>query len=326
MDIIYHPIFLEHDTGMHPESRKRFDCFPKLDASDFPSGEGFLTLVHTSEYIQKVKEACAAGMPLDHDTMTSKKSYAAACMAVGATIAASERGGLALCRPPGHHAHADRASGFCLFNNVAIAAQKLVNEGKRVLIFDFDGHLGDGTEKFFYATDAVMYFSLHQYPAFPGWGDESQIGEGKGKGYSVNVPLPLKAGDDIFRLAVERFLPVCEQFKPDAIAVSAGFDAHQYDLLLDLRLSLQSFHWMGKLLKERFSVPLFATLEGGYNVEMLPKCVASFVAGIEGKPYLFSEEETDSAIMVIDEYEARADRLERKLCKFWKVGSMANGN
>jgi len=96
MDIIYHPIFLEHDTGMHPESRKRFDCFPKLDASDFPSGEGFLTLVHTSEYIQKVKEACAAGMPLDHDTMTSKKSYAAACMAVGATIAASERGGLAM--------------------------------------------------------------------------------------------------------------------------------------------------------------------------------------------------------------------------------------
>lgn len=318
MELIYNKIFLEHDTGMHPENRKRLESLGDIKETKIDNAEKFLGLVHSKEYIEKVKSACKKGGHLDQDTVVSEKSYDVAVHAVGATMTASKTNGFALVRPPGHHAHSDKSRGFCVFNNIAIAAKKLADEGKKVLIFDFDGHLGDGTVKFFYESDKVLYWSLHQFPAFPGGGNVYEIGEGRGRGYTINVPLPPGSGDDIFMQAIERTLPVAEQFNPDVVAVSAGFDAHQYDLLLDLRLSATAFYKTGKMLKEKFK-NVFATLEGGYNIEMLPKCLYNFLNGINGKDIYFKERSTDSRIIAIDEFDARMFMLEKNLKEFWKI-------
>ena len=211
MRLLFNKISLQHDTGMHPENRKRLEAFSDLKEIPITDGTPFLELVHDKKYIERVKNAYPVLSHLDPDTVVSQGSYSAAVAAVGATILASESNDFALVRPPGHHAYPDRASGFCLFNNIAIATQKLVNEGKRVLLFDFDGHLGDGTSHIFYDTDQVLYWSIHQYPAFPGHGFVNEIGHGKGKGFTINVPLPPDSGDDIFMNAVDSFMPVAVQ-------------------------------------------------------------------------------------------------------------------
>ena len=143
MYLIYNPIFLEHDTGMYPENMKRLLSLGNLPVEEIESGEKYLSLFHGAEYIEKIRRASEEGIYINADTIVSPRSYEAAIMAVGASIMASQTGDFAIVRPPGHHAHPNHSSGFCLFNNTAIAAQKLVNEGKRVLIIVFDGHLGD---------------------------------------------------------------------------------------------------------------------------------------------------------------------------------------
>lgn len=318
MNIIYNSVFLSHDTGMHPENKKRLEVLGALNETEIIDGSPYLTLIHTEEYINQVKEASAKGLQLDADTKTSKGSFNAAVKAVGATIMAAESGDFAVVRPPGHHAYPTHSSGFCIFNNIAITVQKLVTEGEKVLIFDFDGHLGDGTSKIFYNTKNVMYWSMHQFPAFPGHGKEDEIGEGEGKGYTINMTLPAKSGDDIFLDAFELILPIAKQFKPDVVAVSAGFDAHQYDLLLDLNLSTNSFYKIGKALRAHFD-NVFATLEGGYNIEELPKCLFSFIDGYNGKPYKFKETETTSQILVWQDYEMRFNHLLVLLKQHWDI-------
>ncbi len=317
MKIIYHPVALHHDTGMHPENAKRLEAFENLEVTEVPDGTPWLGLVHTPAHIARVKAACGAGIHLDPDTMTSPGSYEAAIRAVGATVLASETQGFALVRPPGHHAYPDRSSGFCLFNNIAIASQKLANEGKRVFLFDFDGHLGDGTSKIFEDTDQVLYCSIHQYPAFPGHGWVDEIGTGKGRGFTMNVPLPPDSGDDIFMDAVESCMRVLEQYQPDIVAVSAGFDAHLYDLLLQLRVTEASFFKIGKMLKER-STHIFATLEGGYNVQVLPLCVHNFLAGIHGEAMPYPSRETTSSRSVWEDYELRIHSVMGNLREWWK--------
>ncbi len=317
MQLIYNPVFLEHDTGMHPENKKRLTSLGDLPETELESGEKYLTLVHTPEYIQRVEKACMIGGHIDNDTIVSPGSFEAAIYAVGATIMASETSDFALTRPPGHHANIDKSSGFCLFNNIAIAAQYHANKGKRVLIFDFDGHLGDGTVKFFNTSDRVLYWSLHQYPAFPGGGYANEIGAGKGEGYTINVPLPPGSGDEIFMDAVETFMPTAREFDPDIVAVSAGFDSHQYDLLLDLRFTVNAYYKIGKLLSENFD-NVFATLEGGYNIEMFPKCLYNFLDGINNDKMQFKERETDSMIQIYYEYEGRKAMALQSLSKHWK--------
>jgi acetoin utilization deacetylase AcuC-like enzyme len=318
MKIIYNDVFKEHDTGMHPENRKRLDVFGPLAQSEIEADESLLNLVHVPDYIHKVKSHCAQGLPLDGDTHTSTGSYNAAVKAANATLMAAQNQDMALVRPPGHHAYRDRASGFCLFNNVAIASQYFVEQGKRVLIFDFDGHLGDGTSHIFYDTDKVMYWSIHQFPAFPGHGNTHEIGRGEGKGFTVNVPLPPGSGDDIYDDALYYTLPIALQFNPDIVAVSAGFDAHQYDLLLELRLSLNSFYNTGRIISKNFN-RFFATLEGGYNVEELPRCVHNFMNGINVEKMKYKENRTESDIKVWNEYELRIDDLLTTMKKYWDI-------
>ncbi len=319
MNLILNSAAFDHDTGRHPENRKRLQAFDHLPDVKLPDAEPFLELVHTSDYIDRVRRACAAGAPLDEDTVTSTGSFKAALQGVAATLLAMEQQDFAITRPPGHHAYPERASGFCLFNNVAIAARKAANEGKKVLIFDFDGHLGDGTEHIFYEDNQVLFWSLHQYPAFPGNGYVNEIGKGKGKGYTVNVPLPAGSGDDIFMQAVRAFLPVAEQFDPDVVAVSAGFDAHQYDLLLGLRATGNSFHQIGQLLREYFQYKeLFAVLEGGYNVEELPKCIYNFVAGVDGQDIPFEETKTVSGMRTWESFDINLHAAISNLSPYWE--------
>jgi len=316
--ILYHPVFLEHATGSHPENKNRLLAFPNLPITDILSGEKYLTLYHTHNYVRSIKEASKQAAWLDPDTVISKGSYYAAVAAVGATIMASQSGDFALVRPPGHHAHPNRASGFCLFNNIDIAAQRLVNQGKRVMIFDFDGHLGDGTEEFFYESDNVFYWSIHEEHAFPGGGTIGDIGEGKGTGYTINVPIPAGTGDDVYKEIIQTLLPVALQFAPDVVGVSAGFDGHHADPLLGLNLTVNIYYEIGLLLRKHFR-QIFAVLEGGYNTIYLPQCTYNFIAGINGDKKTYSESEIKSSVDIRQYVGHSILQLKKILSGYWKI-------
>jgi acetoin utilization deacetylase AcuC-like enzyme len=318
MNIIYHPIFLEHDTGGHPENRKRLESLGPLSSIEIPSGEKYLSLIHTAEYIEHVKLSCKLGEKLDNDTLVSSRSYEAATYAVGATIYASQINGFAVVRPPGHHAYPDHSGGFCIFNNMAIAVRKLGIEGKRVMIIDIDSHLGDGTEKIFYESADVLYASIHQDPSYPGGGTVNDIGYKNGLGYTVNIPIPVGSGDDIFLEGLKMINSIGIQFEPDIVGVSAGFDGHLGDSLLNLRLSNNAYYLTGKNIRHTFN-NIFATLEGGYNLEIFPKCLYCFLAGVNGETIPFSEDQTESTILTMEEFLAQQSELKKNLSPYWKL-------
>ncbi len=320
MQLIYNKIFLKHKTEMHPECPDRLFYFDKnFKENKIESGEKFLDLVYDGGYIESVKKASKNEENLDADTYTNKYSYEAACFSVGAAIKAAKEGNFSLGRPPGHHATANKAMGFCLFNNIAIASKFLAGKGKKVFILDFDGHFGNGTADIFYNTDKVLYLSTHQYPAYPGTGWLDEIGEGEGKGFNINVPLPPYTGDDLFLEILNKIVPIIkEEFNPDVVGVSAGFDGHHSDQLLQLNLTTNAFYETGKLLSENFK-NIFACLEGGYNLEFIHKNILDFVNGVNGNEQQFIEEPTKSDNDVKNEFKVRMGVLKEKLRDYWSL-------
>jgi len=276
MKILFNKTFLDHNLGSIYEGDYRLDAFKSISDTE-ADGEPFLSLVHSAEYIENIKNSCLNCESIA-EAKLSPASYKAACVAVGVSLKAAEQMDFAVIRPPGHHASRDKASGFCLFNNVAIAAQKLANDGKKVFILDIDGHHGDGTQWIFYQSKQVFYCSIHQQNSYPYTGTFLEFGAGEGIGYTLNIPIPENSGEKEFLQAVNKAIVAGIKFQPDVVAVSAGFDGYRKDRLLNLNFSLHSFYECGYQLSKAFK-NIFGVLEGGYH-EDLKECIETFVDGI----------------------------------------------
>lgn len=300
---IYHDAFLEHDTGpQHPERPARLlavlDALRHSDLGDRlvritpePADLQWVLTAHSEQYVRRLQRACEDGVAYidTPDCAICPRSFEAALLAAGAGIAAVDavmagqvQRAFCAIRPPGHHAEYDAAMGFCLLNNMAIAANYLrLRYGvNRVLILDWDVHHGNGTQHRFEEDPSVFVCSIHQDPQtlYPGTGLASEIGTGKGKGATLNLPMPAGSGDEQYcRELKEKFLPVAQSFSPEFVLVSAGFDAHTDDPLARMELSDDAFAWMSRMVcdlaDQVCAGRLVSILEGGYNLEVLRRCV-----------------------------------------------------
>lgn len=277
MKILFNKKFLKHNINSDAEGTYRMSDFPKHFEDVDYNGEEYITLVHSEDYANRIKKACHNNEVVAEVQLTPE-SYEAAISAVGLAVKAARNRNFAVIRPPGHHASREKASGFCFFNNIAIASQLLVNEGKRVFIFDFDGHHGDGTQSIFYESDKVLFSSVHQLWAFPGTGFAEETGSGDGEGYTLNLPMISGNGDKEFFIALDKAIAAAREFKPDVVAVSAGFDAYTKDRLLQLNFTKKAYYECGLRLRRAFP-KIFAVLEGGYHQD-LKECIQAFVDGV----------------------------------------------
>jgi len=298
--VVRDEIFIEHHTDRyHPESPERLErIYEMLDSwaggknlTEVPTRKAEreeLLRIHSNHHVETVANTARMDrFYLDGDTPTSPKSYEAALFAAGSGIEMVDyildgkiSSGFALVRPPGHHAESDRAMGFCLFNNIAVAAAHArdVRGLKRILIVDWDLHHGNGTQHSFYSDNRVLYFSTHQYPYYPGTGHYQDVGQGAGTGYSVNLPFPPGQADNEYMAAfIEILEPVAKQFKPDLVLVSAGFDTYVDDPLGHMGVTADGYGSMTALLKriagEHCGGKIAFFLEGGYNLDGLVKGV-----------------------------------------------------
>jgi acetoin utilization deacetylase AcuC-like enzyme len=306
IDIYYHPLFLEHETGEHPENKRRLiaarqallDSGLELEwVTPEPAPVAAIARVHDPAYIESVRAMAERGGGwLDMDTAVSPDSYQAALLAAGAGLMAVDRGlqtgekAFLLVRPPGHHACATHGMGFCLFNNIAVAAAHALAERglERVLIVDWDVHHGNGTQSMFYGEPRVLFFSTHEAGHFPGTGMAREVGSGAAAGHTVNVPLQPDEGDGAVLQAFDTLLlPLARAFRPQLVLVSAGYDPQAGDPLGDLRFSRASFQWMAarlvQLADESDAAGPLCFLEGGYSPDMLAASVVATVKGLKGE-------------------------------------------
>jgi acetoin utilization deacetylase AcuC-like enzyme len=281
MELVSHPDMARlHPTGLHPERRERLDAlFEHFGAwlEPAPATSQDVKHCHSTELIDLVRSAEAPRW-LDADTLVTETSYEAALLAAGASMEAARIGGFALVRPPGHHAERNRAMGFCLFNNVAIAARYAQAElgAGRVAIVDWDVHHGNGTEAIFDGDPTVLYVSLHQWPFYPGTGGPDDEGE-----TVVNVPLPAGSTDEDYLAAFEEDVePAVRRFDPKVVLVSAGFDAHEEDPIAQMLVTAAGFRELAQRSAE-LAPRVAAVLEGGYNLETLPRLVEAALEGFE---------------------------------------------
>ena len=301
--VVWDPAYLEHEMGGHPEGADRLshilayleasDLWPRLSVvSPHAATVDDLLTVHTRNYIDVVRQAAASGGRwLDPDTYVSPRSFDIALLAAGGGLDALggfEPGEVrfALVRPPGHHALPDRAMGFCLFNNIAIAARRLLAEGvERIAIVDWDVHHGNGTQAAFIDEPRVLFCSLHQWPLYPGSGWFNECGEGDGEGYTVNVPLPPGSRDGDYARAFDEIVgPIVDLYEPQAVLVSAGQDPHTDDPLASMSLTEDGFAWLARFVQElaqrHCDGRLALFLEGGYERTATSRSVAAIVRAL----------------------------------------------
>ena len=299
--LIHSDRFAEHQTPPgHPERPERAEVMDAVAARWRERGMEIvapreatreqLARVHDADYLRRISESAGKSSQIDPDTYTSPESHEIALLAAGAAVDAvervmggSHRGAVALVRPPGHHAERDRAMGFCLYNNVAVAAAHARAQGAaKVAIVDYDVHHGNGTQHIFATDPHVLYLSTHQFPYYPGTGAADEIGREAGKGFTVNVPLEVGAVDEDYALVFSTLvLPLLRQFEPDLILVSAGFDAHERDPLGGMRLSTAAFGAMTRDLRlvadECCRGRIVSVTEGGYDLKALAESLDAVI-------------------------------------------------
>ena len=329
-----HPSSLEHDTGPHPERAARIEAIEReLDARDWlcyerrpsaPAPRELIEAVHTRDHYDTIAALSArGGGAIDLDTVTSAGSLAAARHAAGGAVAVVDlllsgeaRTAISVHRPPGHHAERERAMGFCLFNNVAVAAaHALAAHGlERVLVLDWDVHHGNGTNAIFHASPAVLYASIHESPLYPGTGPASDTGSGAGRGHTVNLPVPSGSGDAVFVSLVDHVVaPLLREYEPQLTLISAGYDAHAEDPLAGCEVSDSGYAAMTASMRracEPVGCPLGVVLEGGYDLGALSRSVAATMGVLAA--------ETAGVAVELDEHPLAAAARER-LRPFWRL-------
>jgi len=303
-------VFYRHDTGVgHPETSSRLDAAMKgveragandqviRDAEIHPDTGRIIAKVHSRDYERELEEACRAGHRLFHslDNPISSSTFAAARAAVATSLAAADgvwRGerssrAFVVARPPGHHAERAEAMGFCFFNTIACVAEWLREQQgvERVFIFDFDVHHGNGTQHLFEERDDVYYASMHRYPFYPGTGAATEIGIGKGRGFTKNIPFDGGTGDATYLRAVEdEIVPIIDDYRPNVILLSAGFDAHRRDPLGGMKVTEQAYGEITRRIVEtaerHCQGRVLSLLEGGYDMEGLAASVAEHAAAM----------------------------------------------
>ena len=332
--IIYSDEYLKHDRAGHPENASRLRAVmdylreklkPLKIAEPERANKSEVCAVHTEEHFEYIKALSeAGGGSIGLDTYVTGESFEVALLAAGGAVkavdlAAQEGHAFALVRPPGHHATRDQAMGFCLFNNIAIAACYALEQGiaRRVLILDIDVHHGNGTQEIFYSSPEVLFISLHQHPLYPGTGYVEELGEGEGRGFTVNIPLPPGTGDGSYLRALEEIaMPIAEQFSPDLLLVSAGYDTAGEDPLGGMLLSQGSYWQIGRRLRKLCS-RVALTLEGGYSPAALSRGVYATLAGLSGAE-VESAAGGETALVKAD-VEKRLAEYRRVLREYWEV-------